>query len=306
MLFGEGSIIRKSAVWRSGVAVRAYKLLRRAAEKLHLQVVLKTFYSPIPDLDALPPGAWERTSAMGAIDWDVEAQLRYVEQTLAPYIPEFKWTREPTGEPYAYYELNDTYGIVDATTTYAIVRHLRPKRVLEMGSGFTTLTLAQACRANAADGAPVELDVYDPFPGVIDDGLPGLARLNRIHAQDIPLATFASLEAGDIIFIDTTHTVKMGSEVNYFILDVLPMLNPGVVVHFHDICLPWEYRRELFEDYGLYWNEQYLLQAFLQYNREWEILCGIFAVSETYNDRIRKIIPTGPGGSGGGFWMQRR
>jgi hypothetical protein len=305
MIWGEGSAIRKRALWRSDLAVRGYRLLRRAADRAGLQVVLKTFYSPIPDVWQLPDAAWQRASPMRGVDWDLEAQLRFLEENLAPHIPDFRWTQEPTGDRDAYYVNNDTFGIVDSTTLFAMIRHLRPRRILEMGSGFTTLTLAQAARANAADGHPVDLRVFDPYPGVVRDELPGLTALVRTRAQDVPLSTFEALEPGDVLFVDTTHTVKMGSEVNYLILDVLPALRQGVVVHFHDIYLPWEYRRELLEDYGLYWSEQYLLQAFLACNSEFEILCAIHAVAQTFNERLRQLIPMQPGGSGAGFWIRR-
>jgi len=305
MILGEGSVIRRRALWRSELAVRGYRFVRRTADRAGLQLVLKTFYSPIPDFWQLPEAAWKRKSEMRGIDWDLPAQLRFLEENLAPHIPDFRWTQEPTGDPHAYYVNNDTFGIVDSTTLFAMVRHLRPRRIVELGSGFTTLTLGQAARANAADGHPVNLRVFDPYPGVVRDDLPGLTELVRAKAQDVPLSTFMALEASDIVFVDTTHTVKMGSEVNYLILDVLPALRPGVVVHFHDIFLPWEYRRELLEDYGLYWSEQYLLQAFLEFNDSYEILCGIYAVSETYNERLRELITMQPGGSGGGFWIRR-
>src|SRR3954447_2471344 len=152
MILGEGSVIRRRALWRSELAVRGYRFVRRTADRAGLQLVLKTFYSPIPDFWQLPEAAWKRKSEMRGIDWDLPAQLRFLEENLAPHIPDFRWTQEPTGDPHAYYVNNDTFGIVDSTTLFAMVRHLRPRRIVELGSGFTTLTLGQAARANAADG----------------------------------------------------------------------------------------------------------------------------------------------------------
>src|SRR4029079_12969350 len=124
---------------------------------------------------------------------------------------------------------------------------------------------------NAADGSPLTLEVFDPFPGVVSEGLPGLSRLERIGAQQVPLETFESLESGDVLFVDTTHTVKVGSDVNFIVLEVLPRLREGVHVHLHDIFLPYEYPRKWLEDYGLYWTEQYLVHAFLVYNSAFEV-----------------------------------
>ncbi len=107
----------------------------------------------------------------------------------------------------------------------------------------------------------------------MDQPSSGLPSLERTPAQAVPEAVFTELAAGDILFVDTTHTVKIASDVNRIILRILPLLAPGVVVHFHDICLPYEYPRYLFEDYALYWAEQYLLQAFLSMNPSFEGRC---------------------------------
>ena len=128
---------------------------------------------------------------------------------------------------------------------------------------------------DAADGHPLTLEVFDPFPSVVTPELPGLERLERLSAQQVPLETFDRLGSGDVLFVDTTHTVKVGSDVNHILLEVLPRLAPGVVVHLHDIFLPYEYPKVWLEDYGLYWTEQYLLQAFLAFNSGYEILASV-------------------------------
>ncbi len=98
--------------------------------------------------------------------------------------------------------------------------------------------------------------------------------MEPLRAQDIPGEVFASLQAGDVLFVDTTHTVKIDSDVNRIVLDVLPALAPGVIVHVHDIFLPYEYPRVFAERSGLHWAEQYLLQAFLAGNRDYEVLAA--------------------------------
>jgi hypothetical protein len=183
---------------------------------------------------------------------------------------------------------------------------LRPRRVIELGSGHSTLATAQAARENAAEGHPVVLEVFDPFPSVVAPELPGLERLERLGAQQVPLETFDRLGDGDVLFVDTTHTVKVGSDVNHIMLEVLPRLAPGVVVHLHDIFLPYEYPKVWLEDYGLYWTEQYLLQAFLAFNSGYEILASVYALKRERAREMAALLPPGHWeGRGAAFWMRR-
>ena len=159
---------------------------------------------------------------------------------------------------------------------------------------------------NALDGYQVNYRAFDPFPTAIDEGLPGLTELARVNAQTVPETVFTELTSGDILFVDTTHTVKLGSEVNRIILRVLPLLVPGVLVHFHDIHLPYEYPRYLIEDYALYWSEQYLLQAFLCLNPSFEVLCAVHALCRDRPEAAANVGLASTGQDGGSFWIRRK
>lgn len=301
-MFGQGSTIRKRRLWDSGAAVKAYALARRAAERVGLQLVLKTYYSPIPDLSTLPPGIWEEADPMRGIDFDLDAQLERMRERLAGAIGEFAAADE---HGRGYEELNASYPLPDARLLYAIVRELKPASIVELGSGQTSRVIAQACAANAAEGSESRFRAFDPFPTAVDETLPGLAALERTPAQEVPETVFTELSAGDILFVDTTHTVKIGSDVNRIILRVLPLLAPGVLVHFHDICLPYEYSRYLFEDYALYWAEQYMLQAFLAMNPSYEILYATDALCRDRRADVEAVGLAGPAESGSSFWIRR-
>lgn len=229
--------------------------------------------------------------------------MRFLEDELAPYVAEFRPPTEDRGRHGEFFLDNGAYERVDAEVLYAMVRHFKPRRVLELGSGFSTLVTAQAAAANERDGHPLAVTSVDPFPSVA----PGQRiRLRRQRAQDVPLPEFEALESGDILFVDTTHTVKVGGDVNFLVLEVLPVLRPGVVVHFHDIFLPWDYPREWIAR-GMYWAEQYLLQAFLAFNPAFETLFAAHYVSRQVPDRLRAVVPsfrsrTAPGA----FWIRRR
>jgi hypothetical protein len=301
-----GGFFRERDLHTSPLAVAAYRALRRGASAAGLHVVLKTFYSPIPELDELPDGALDRVSPLAGVEFDLDAQLAWLERELAATMREFR--PPPAGDaPAGVYALGTaSYTQLDATVLYGTIRRLRPRRVIELGSGSSTLVIAQALRANAAEGSVARLDVYDPYPGVVTEGLPGLSALHRVRAQDVPVAAFEELRQGDVLFVDTTHTVKLGSDVNFVILDVLPRLAPGVTVHVHDIFLPYEYPRQWLEDFALFWNEQYLLQAFLAGNRDWELLCAVAALTRDRQERFAALLPEGvPAREGSAFWMRR-
>lgn len=286
--------------------LRAYGAARRAAERAGIQFVVRSFYSPIPQLRQLPADVWTRRSELAGIELDLDRQTALVERELAPYLGELDApeTEERPGELFL---ANGSYEWVDAEILYAMVRHLRPARILELGSGYSTLIMARAAEANARDGDETVLEAYDPFPAVARAGLPGLARLHPASAQQVPPSTFESLGDGDLLVVDTTHSVKLGSDVNRIVLDVLPRLRPGVVVHFHDVFLPYEYPRHFSEGLGLYWSEQYLLQAFLALNDEFEVLLALHALARE-RPQVLEAVPSWSKrpGWGASFWIRRR
>jgi hypothetical protein len=288
---------------RAGASRRARWLARRiadralrvASERLGYQLVRSGFYSPLPDLDALPPE--DRRSAMAGIRFDSEEQLRYLTEVLGQYLGELDIP--DAGEPGQLFRRNDFYEAGDAETLYAIVRARRPARVLELGSGFSTQIIA---RALAANGGGVH-HVFDPHARA---GIDAIASVTRRSAGEIADEEFVRLEPGDVLFVDSTHIVKIGSEVNRVVLDALPLLAPGVAVHFHDVFLPWDYPHGFFTRLGMYLNEQYLLQAFLALNSDYRILLAMSAVGRLHPREVAELIPSVRDGAAPcAFWIER-
>lgn len=291
----------------------AHRLARRAGFELvrrgPYDLVRKDYYSPVPDISSLPDGIWTRRSSLRGLDLREEQAIEFVERDLAPFIAELDLPWEDQGVPGEFFLRNATFEAVDAELLYAMVRAMRPSRVVELGSGYSTLLIHMACRQNARDGLGTSHDVFDPYPReqIFGAGFEEPTRLRMTPATEVPLDEFKRLQAGDVLFVDTTHTVKLGSDVNFIVLDVLPVLRPGVVVHFHDIFVPWEYPRIWFEEMQYYWAEQYLLQAFLAFNSEFEVLVPAQALSRTYPDRLRHVIPSFTEGcSPASMWLRRR
>ena len=277
------------------------------ASDLGYDLVPRDWASPMPDLSLLDDGAWDRASELAELPpIEAERQLAYLE-ALAPALADFDPPlAESEAGPGEFYLRNLAFEAVDAHVLYAIVRGGAPRTVIEIGSGHSTLLLATAVARNRAEGKPARLITIDPYPSPRIEGLD--LELRRQRGNQVPVADFEALGAGDILFCDTSHTVKLGSEVNHVILEVLPRLAPGVLVHFHDVFLPWEYPRHWAEESRWFWTEQYLLQAFLAFNREFEILFSSQIVARTEPARLAELIPAfTPGRSmPASFWIRRR
>jgi hypothetical protein len=274
-------------------------------------VVRHDIYSPVPDLAQLPPDLWDRRDPLAGVELDVDAALALVETELAPFVAEFDFPHRGPQPPGAFFLFNDNFEAVDSELLYGLVRSRKPRRVVELGSGYTSLLIGAACRRNAAEGFPTVHVAYDPFPRphVLGRPTPEPTVVVPTSAADVPLEVFASLEANDVLFVDTTHTVKVGSEVNHVVLDVLPLLREGVLVHFHDIFTPWPYPRAWLEHEHWYWAEQYLLQGFLAFNAGFEILLPAQAMARDRPERLAAAIPSFDPHRGVGpasMWLVRR
>jgi predicted O-methyltransferase YrrM len=282
---------------RDRARTRTALTLKRLARALGQDLVARDFYSPVPAWEEFPDDLFERRSPLRGINFDLDAHLAFL-QALEPFLVEFE---PPPGFAWD----NGMYDSVEADVLYAVVRHHRPKRVIELGSGYSSLIIAAAARRNAAEGNPVRYTAHDPFAReFVRKGVSGL-ELRPESAVDVPLDEFGALVAGDVLFIDTTHTVKLGSEVNHLILDVLPTIGPGVLVHVHDIFLPYEYPRA-FPERMYYWAEQYLLQAFLAQNPAWDVVLPLNALVRERPDELTQLVRSFHRGAGpGAFWIRR-
>ena len=244
------------------------------------------FYSPVPDPAKIPREFFD--SETDTIDWNVEVQKETLGQ-LAQFGPAY----EPI-------EKNDMFGWHDAPVYYAMVRRFRPSKIIEIGGGHSTKVSVAACRDNGSGS----ITVVDPF---IDDRfrrqLPAVEIIKK-PVQEMGTEFFEGLRENDILFIDSTHVCKTYSDVNYLILEVLPRLGPGVLVHFHDIQLPKPYPLEWMEKYKLFFNEQYILQAFLYKNTDFEIIAALKYMGTKHPGLLRAVHASEPPG-GGSFWIRK-
>lgn len=268
------------------------------------------FYSPIPDTRSLPADLWRTRSSLPGVDLRLDAQIVLAEQMARAYSQEFAaFPLNPTDERQRFYLLNNMYGSVDAEVLYGIIRSTKPRRVVEIGSGFSTLLMSAALERNRAEGSHGEITAIEPFPRDFLPGLPSLAQLIRTPVQQVPLSFFESLDAGDVLFIDSSHVAKVGSDVCYELLEIVPRLRPGVLVHIHDIFFPEEYPRSWIMERHYFWNEQYLLRAFLAFNRAFEVLWAGRAMHVHHPEVLARSFPSYPQHAAdnfpSSFWMRR-
>jgi len=279
-------------------------------EGLGFHVTPNRYDQPIPDSRALPDDLWTRQSEMIGIDMREEAQLRMLSVFSSRYKTEYeRFLREKTPIEHRYYLGNGGYDYVDGEILYCMIREFQPSRIIEIGSGSSTYCSAEACRTNEErDGRRCELIAIDPYPsGVLRRGFPGLTGLIAKPIQQVPLSYFDQLKPNDILFIDSSHVLAIGSDVQYEYLEVLPRLNEGVIVHVHDIFLPADYPRNWVMRKRHFWTEQYVLQAFLTFNDRFEVLWASGYMHRRHPDKLRAAFRSyrTHGGNPGSFWMRR-
>lgn len=243
-------------------------------QKLGFHITAKHFYEPIPDTTKLKNELWQKHSAMVGLDLREQDQIKLLSTLHRNFKEEYEgFPRTECSLPYQFYVNNDSFKPVDGEVLYCMIRHFKPRRIIEIGSGHSTYLSAQAVLKNREDGINTKLVAIEPYPNdTLKEGFPGLSQLITSKVQNVPLSEFSKLEKNDILFIDSSHVLKIGSDVRYEYLEILPRLKKGVLVHIHDIFFPSEYPKEWVLDDYRFWNEQYLLRAFLTFNTAFEVL----------------------------------
>ncbi|HET8580408.1 MAG TPA: class I SAM-dependent methyltransferase [Nitrospiraceae bacterium] len=243
--------------------------------RLGIHVVKNDYYSPIPDTYELSRrnGFWDGESELVGINMNIASQLHLLEKVFPLYLAECNFPKHGADLLHEYYASNTTFGVLSAIVLHCMIRHFAPKRIIEIGSGSSTFVSARASLLNQEHGHTTELVVIDPYArDVFRKGFHGLSSLVRERVEDVNLDLFSQLGERDILFVDSSHVVRIGGDINFLYLEVFPRLRKGVIIHIHDIFFPFNQPREWVIDRRRFWTEQYLLQAFLVFNRGFEVL----------------------------------
>jgi predicted O-methyltransferase YrrM len=290
----------------------------RGASKDALRTVLRSpfaaghFYSPIVDNVALSgqrDRIWPARPVVAAIDFNDAGHRRVLTEWFPRFLPEYDYPEHlDDGDSLAsFYTQNSQFSWLDARALFVLLRAWKPKRIIEVGSGYSSLLIADVNR-RFFDGG-IEFTCIEPYPrAFLKRGVSGIAQLIERQVQQVPAADFQRLGPGDILFIDSSHVAKTGSDVNHLLFDVLPALAPGVRVHVHDIFLPHDYPEDWVLKENRSWNEQYVLRALLMYAAAtFRIEFGCAYAFHTFPDLVIAALahPKGHGFGGGSFWFTK-
>lgn len=296
-------------IWAEEVLRRGWKKLLRVqycAPGSHYD-----FYSPLPSPEDVRRIRREEKKifrpykkCLPAIDLNEPGQL-----TLFNSISEFYAEQpfpEEKQESLRYYFRHDMYSYADALYLYGMIRHLKPRRIVEIGCGYSSCVMLDTNERYFSSS--IQCTFVDPFPDQLLALLkPGDEALHTILAervQDVDLKLFSGLDSRDILFIDSSHVSKIGSDVNWILFEIFPLLRRGVFIHFHDIFYNFEYPKEWIYA-GSAWNEAYLLRAFLQYNKSFSIeLFGEF-LRHFHRPLLEEKMPLCLKHSSGSLWLKK-
>jgi predicted O-methyltransferase YrrM len=266
------------------------------------------FYSPLPDIqfvDRYTATLFNRQmKSVPGIEIQVEDQLDLVAK-FSQYYEELPFQDDPC-PGLRYYFRNTWFSYGDAIILYAMLRHCRPQRIIEVGSGFSSAVMLDTDDLFFANG--LALTFVEPYPERLlsllshEDKKRSEIIVERV--QEVPLERLMALEAKDILFIDSSHVAKIGSDVVHLLTNVLPMLNKGVIVHFHDVFWPFEYPEEWVRE-GRAWNENYMLKAFLQFNAAFKIRFFNSYLAIHHLDVVGQTLPLFLKNTGGSLWMEK-
>jgi hypothetical protein len=287
-------------------------------ELLHrnMAVSLEHYYSPIPAMRDIKKGNFfEIPDKISAIDLNEAEQLRLLEE-FVPYYNEMPFP-EKKNDNLRYYFLNGYYSYFDGIFLYCMLRHLKSKSIVEIGSGFSSCITLDTNELFFEKR--MRCIFIEPFPArlksLIKSNEEYSTEIYETSLQSVPLALFKQLQENDILFIDSTHVTKYKSDVNYIIHEILPEIARGVYIHFHDVFYPFEYPKKWLLE-GTSWNEQYILRAFLEYNTNFKIVLFNTYLQKKHEEKLKQQFPLiykNPGGfsdnnkfiTGGSIWLKR-
>jgi hypothetical protein len=263
------------------------------------------YYEPLPDFRSIKREQIERRRAYAALDFNWSKQLDLIRKLGTDYYDEIQELARDQSNGFEFD--NGFFAGFDAAVYYSILRHLKPRRVIEVGAGYSTRIAQKALLRNRRDGVEGGVQCIEPYPEPrLTEALPEVPVITK-PAQELGLDLFTSLQANDVLFIDSSHTVKFNSDVCYLFLEILPKLNSGVWVHVHDVFFPNDYPAEWLLERRLALNEQYLLEAFLAFNNQFSIQLANRWLCLDYPEAVASLWTTDRSAeiSSSSFWITR-
>jgi hypothetical protein len=277
---------------------------RHALMKMGVFPIRSHYYDPQFDLRTTQrPLARERP--LPGIDWNVNEQVALLHSMC--FADELADTPFERPEDLSFYLNNPGFGPGDAEFWYQLVRLKKPRRIFEVGSGYSTLLATEAIRRNQDEDAAYTCKhvCIEPYE------MPWLERTTalvvRKKVEDLDVTFFSELEEDDVLFIDSSHMIRPEGDVLFEYLELLPTLNKGVIVHVHDIFSPRNYPERWLVEFVLFWNEQYLLEALLTHNSNWAIIGSLNYLLHHQCEGLKAVAPfVTSDHEPGSFYIQKR
>jgi hypothetical protein len=269
------------------------------------------FYSPIVDpaeLIGQEARLWPDNPQILGIDFDPAGHERLLREVFPLFLPYYDYPEhlEESDQLASFFTQNSQFSWLDSRTLFVLLNAWKPKRFIEIGSGFSTLLTADVSVRFL--GGVVDLTCVEPYPReFLRQGVPGVNRLIEEKVQAVPLSVFEQLEAGDVLFIDSSHVAKTGSDVNHIYFEILPRLAKGVLIHIHDVHFPHDYPEEWVLTENRSWNEQYLVRALLMYSTAFKVKFGCGYAFWRFPELVKEALalPSGDAFGGGSLWIER-
>jgi len=304
-----GKFIRNSFKINEIIREREALRLERDALKEGFQYVPPGhFFSPIPSIKDIKNKEelifGNVSKYFLGIDLNEEEQLEYF-QEFKLYYKDLPFREAKVADLRYYYE-NPAYAYSDGIILYCMIRKAKPKQIIEVGSGYSSCVMMDTNEIFFGDD--IKITFIEPYPNLLFSLMKQKDKRKYetipSNLQEIDLEKFDLLKENDILFIDSTHVSKINSDVNYIFFEILPKLNKGVHIHFHDIFYPFEYPKEWIYE-GRAWNEIYLLRAFLQYNNSFKITFFNTFLEYFHKDKFEKDMPLCLRNIGGSLWIKK-
>ena len=267
------------------------------------------YYSPIVNVAELVASRAKQPGTLDLLEIDADPKRQFaLFRQLSAHFGRIPFPVTQTGA-FRYYFENNFYGYGDALTLSAFIQQFKPNRIIEVGCGFSSAVILDTLDHMTLPHSNTSCVFVEPFPDRLKLLLrPGDHRRVTIiekQVQQVDLALFSALEENDILFLDTTHVLKTGSDVHHELFKILPRLNPGVLIHFHDVFDGFEYPDAWVLDENRSWNELYALRAFLMNNSKYKIMLMNSTVAKNYPDEARTISHDFMKNPGGALWLRK-
>lgn len=266
------------------------------------------YYSPIPSTEEILRRERQifgiQKKEIDGIDLNEEAQFNLLEK-LKDYYRDLPFEDSPK-DGLRYFYRNGSYPYSDAVFLYSMMRHFQPRTIIEIGSGYSSALMLDTNDHFMKNQCKCYF--IEPYPSrllsVLKEGDLKTHKLYKNLVQEVRLDVYKELKENDILFVDSSHVAKTGSDVNHIFFNILPSLNQGVLIHFHDIFYPFEYPKEWVLNKWA-WNEDYILRAFLQYNSSFKIVLFNTFLERYYEEWFRDHMPICLKNPGGSIWLRK-